>query len=194
MMSTSVLVAACGVVASLLFFRLPFYNDWLYVQGSTGWTCVTQNDWIWMAISSFLLLLAFMPRRKEAPLEFLCTSRQAFFFFLGLNVLWFILSIIPRWPKENTQTTQNTRMLNMLGGTAAWPAMFNLAMVLFPVQRMLPLLEQGFGLAVRNQALPWHKWCGHALLLWLALHTILLSIDYALRSRSVHDWLTVMVP
>lgn len=182
-----------SAVLSCLFFRLPLYNDWLYVRESTGWSCVTRQEWTWMLVWIVLLLGSYaVPSQllgeqpNVEPRGFLATKGQACYFFLAMNLIWFILAMIPAW---NTD-----RLLQVVGARSAWPAMWNLAMVVFPVNRCWPILQYGLGLQGPWQTMPWHVWSGHGILMWSSLHALLVTTDYAIQAGSFRNWWKLMVP
>ena len=82
--------------------------------------------------------------------------------------------------------------VEMLGARAAWPGLWNLAILIFPVQRTSSLLKN-LGVSHR-EALCFHQWTGHAVLFWFTIHTVFLSVVYAIRYPSIKEWLTVMLP
>jgi predicted ferric reductase len=72
--------------------------------------------------------------------------------------------------------------------------MWNLAMVLFPIQRFSTILQDGLGLQAPWQTLPLHVWSGYAILVWSTIHAFLLSVDYAVETKSLRDWWKLMFP
>lgn len=192
-------ILALFLLLSCLFFTLPEYSGWLYVRSKdlVGWSSVTKNECVWTFLCGTLLLMTFcVPHSRHQKEEggFVFTSKnQALGFFIGLNLLWFTMATFSLLLEEGLPSS----WIRLLGSKAAWPAMFDLALILFPVQCMLPMLdERGMGTSMPRETLRWHVWCGHAIVLWLILHTILLTWHYFSRmaGKNWHKFITSMVP
>jgi hypothetical protein len=72
-------------------------------------------------------------------------------------------------------------------------------MVLFPLQRLHPIWNRNnnnsLSISSFREAFPWHVWSGQAIMIWLTMHTVLLSIQYAIQVRfRIRQWLALMVP
>jgi predicted ferric reductase len=84
-------------------------------------------------------------------------------------------------------------IIGLTGGKAAWPALWNVAFVCIPIQRVSPLL-QSIGVS-SQQAVKVHIWAANAALLWLLVHTVLLSLVYVWDTDyNATEWLELMLP
>lgn len=113
--------------------------------------------------------------------------------FVIANLLWIIAPLYQYKREQSTDTPWSAeRMVQVVGGKAAWPALWNIAIVCFPVQRASPILE-AIGLSSK-QAVAFHIWAANATLVWLLVHTILLSLVYFWKNKSLSGWLSLMLP
>lgn len=216
-----IFVIGCGIVGSIAFLLLPGFNDLLYVTGShfVGTTRVTVNEWIWILVITPLCVVWTMGMRRSRQTALssddatatITTKCTRFLFasklrtlrvFVMVNLLWFLASIgrpfatilrdaAPETPSSDIWWD----VVEMIGAKAAWPAMWNLALVVFPVCRTSSLLSSSCGMSPR-EALPLHYWAANALLFWLAVHTTVLSLVYFLRKAKCNssEWLSLMIP
>lgn len=113
------------------------------------------------------------------------TRDQVFLVFLAINLLWFSAAL-----STSLQYIEGfVQLMNLVGGKAAWPALWNLAIIVFPVNKVAVIL------AISHRDLNYcHIWAGNAILFWLSIHTILISVVYAIEKGSLSEWIFVMVP
>jgi len=176
------LMVALAAVGSLVFLCLPGSADLLYLGNTDenhgiGLTCINQAEWTWMFFSNALIFFpTLLPRSTQACS---CSSRRVWVCLVSLNLLWFLAAL------NNSNLTLET-----VGAKAAWPALWNLAIVVFPVQRRSQILQRLGGLSHRD-CLQFHMWTGRAFGVWLLVHTVVLSVSYWLKAE---DWFSAMIP
>lgn len=173
-----------AVLGSLVFQLQPGSSELLYFHGSS-WSCTTRQEWTWIAATGVLMLLlhAKPTERFNTPSE--QAKSKLLLWFLVLNFVWFVAAL-----SEIQFSFSPVRMLVFLGGKSAWPGLWNLAFIVFPVKRSSEILALS-----HKDTLFLHVWAGHAVFFWLAVHTVFLSIAYAVNyDYSVHKWMKVMVP
>lgn len=203
-MAWSLTLSLIGILAaaSFLFLSLPFSSSCLYVRTLVGRSCITANEWIWMAVWSFVLVfVSLLPPFKEKEKGLTvnqhisagrhCTTTRVFRWFVAVNLFWMVFAV----QGKRERLTINSSLvvwMDVLGACAAWPALWNLACVTIPVQRTSKIL-QALGLSVQ-ESMQFHFWVGHAIGFWLVVHTVLLSIVYAIKTESLHEWLSLMLP
>lgn len=176
------------LVGSLLFMSLPSFSEILYVQ-HPNFSRISCNEWIWTAGTTAWIVLIFRMLRPQEDFEHFITCHAAFCFFLATNLLWIMVPLLQSLHNECDATVvlpdddMNIQIAQLTGAKAAWPALWNVAILSIPAQRLSPILE-GMGLST-TQALPFHIWAANAALLWLILHTILLSVVHAYRTESI---------
>ena len=186
-----VIAIVIALIGSLIFLSLPGFNDLLYVQERLNISRVTANEWIWTAVSTAWIILVF--RLPSREIQYMITENATFIFFLISNLLWIFFPLY-QYTREHAADAPFSvkRIVEVVGGKAAWPALWNVAIVCFPVQRTSPILE-AIGLSSK-QAVPFHIWAANATLLWLLVHTVLLSLVYVWRTESLSGWLALMIP
>jgi NAD(P)H-flavin reductase len=198
------------VAGSLLFLLWPESFHLLYVQSTSvaNWTGVTQNQWWWMLLTGITMVLtchlagSSALRRMGTTLsgsyhKYLLSTTQAFRVFLLVNGLWMTAALlrplVSLLQQDDPQKSFGLQLVRLVGGKAAWPALWNLAFVVFPVQRTSQILA-ALGLSA-HEALPLHYWMGHAILVWLSIHTVLLSVVYYHDAINNHEsWWSKMIP
>ncbi len=219
-----IFLASCVVSV----FLNNFNGNWLYVQPfllqketdnnthNHQWhQTSSKNEYLWMLVTQGCILLSSVwvmtgsgvstaaaggRQGSAAPVvQGFGNEKQAWRAFLIMNVSWYVLAIATAYHKEDSASRSRLDVfLAILGGKAAWPAMWNLALVLFPMQRFLPWLNNAHsGIAQQTRGTQlWHIWCGHACVVWLLLHTILLSCQYYIyrAEGNFHDWWILMTP
>ena len=189
-MSIWLILVCCGTVA---FFGLPGFNDYLYVRASTNPSCVTAEEFKWILASSLLLWLpsSYADRTTVPSRPFITTTSCAFRLFVTLNILWMLAALYQpshRWKAQ----PWSWEFLSSVGGMTAWPAMWNMALVVLPVQRTWAVLRH-WGIS-HAEAHTFHRWAGYAMLVWLSLHTIILTIVYLGKTNSLGEFATLMLP
>jgi hypothetical protein len=195
------LVILLATIASIVYELNPNASQYLYLTGGRGSTCTTRNEWIWISISSFLLSLT--PALERCHIHFnssnhvpLLSGSQVFHIFMVLQVAWISSAMYPAFSEERDDNDDEYFALfqwfQLLGTRAAWPGLWNLAILIFPLQRTSSLLRH-LGVSHRD-ALCFHQWAGHAVLFWLATHTVILSLVYAVNHPSIKEWLLLMLP
>jgi len=119
-------------------------------------------------------------------------ERTVFWIFLAANALWMVVPFVAAI-KSRTSAVSWIQIIDLIGGKSAWPALWNVAIVCIPVQRVSPVLG-AMGITTQ-QATDFHIWAANAALLWLSVHTVLLSFIYAQSTNySLKDWLSLMLP
>lgn len=192
-------------------------------DNSYNWLIISSgNEYLWMLITQALILLTSIwsltngtaspsdantgRQRSAAPVKKECCveEKTAWQCFLMMNILWYLLALIgSAHRREGGDDGASTRsqldfLLGLLGGKAAWPAMWDLAMVLFPIQRFVPFIRHDWGVVAQQTrgTQLWHIWCGHACVMWLFIHALLLSCQYYFYRApdGWHDWWILMTP
>jgi len=195
------LVILLAATASIVYELNPNASVYLYLTGAGGSTCTTRNEWIWIAISS--LLLSVTPALERYQFKFisgahlpLLSRSQVFQIFLMIQAIWISTTMYSasRQEADNIDAKPLTvfQWFNLLGARSAWPGLWNLAILIFPIQRTSALLKH-LGVSHRD-ALCFHQWAGHAVLFWLAIHTGIISIVYAVNHPSIKEWFLLMLP
>ena len=180
-----IVFALCG---SLTFLGIPGFNGLLYVNERLAPSGITRNEWIWTALCTAWVVLAFiLPVPKVGAIT---SERRSFIFFLVVNFLWMVLPLYQCMKHCHHFSTE--KILSMIGAKAAWPALWNVAIVSLPVNRISPILDL-IGLSAK-QAVVFHIWAASATLIWLLVHTILLSVVYIWETESISEWLSLMLP
>ncbi len=186
--NVQVIPIAFALVGSLAFLCIPEFNEFLYVTEHIGTSGITRNEWVWTILCTFWVVLTHMiPKPKTACIA---TEKKCFNFYVVVNLLWMILPLYQCFRHCTDFSTEN--IVSVIGGKAAWPALWNIAIVFLPVQRISPILE-AIGLSSK-QALLFHIWSAYATLLWLLVHTILLSAVYIWKTESISEWFSLMLP
>ena len=182
---------AAALIGSLIFLSLPGFNDLLYVQERLSVSRITPNEWVWTVVSTaWIVLICRLPSRR---IRFMVTENATFTLFLIANLLWMIVPLCQSMREQAADIPFSVkRTVEVVGGKAAWPALWNIAIVCFPVQRVSPVLA-AFGLSSK-QAVAFHIWAANATLVWLLVHTILLSLVYVWKTESLSGWLSLMLP
>ena len=177
-----------ALFGSLTFLGLPDFNEFLYVNERLPLSGITRNEWIWTALCTTWVILAFtLPAPKAGSIT---SERRSFLFFLVVNFLWMVLPLYQCM--KNCDDFSAEKVVSMIGAKAAWPALWNVAIVSLPVQRISPILDS-IGLSAK-QAVVFHIWAASATLIWLLVHAILLSVVYIWRTESISEWLSLMLP
>lgn len=205
-MARRCLTFGAGLILGTVAFQLwPDSSSILYLNhsGEVGNTCTTSAEWIWIFATSSLVLLptalAWCCKRinvdthkRQQALLGSCPLKLRT--FLVINLLWFVASLIQPSLRNRHRTPSVVGVLEILGAKAAWPALWNLAAVIFPVQRISPLqcLEVQSSLSHKETAIM-HIWMGNAILFWLLVHVAFISSAYAMR-LSWEEWWESMLP
>lgn len=177
-------VMIVAVLGSLVFQLQKNSGDLLYFHGNS-WSCTTWQEWTWIAATGVLMLLLHAKPTKRVDLPSEQAKSKLLLWFLAMNFLWFSVAI-----SEIQFTFSAVQTLGFLGGKSAWPGMWNLAFIIFPVKRSSEMLALS-----HKDTLFLHIWAGQAIFFWLAVHTVFLSIAYAINyDYSVRKWIEVMVP
>jgi NAD(P)H-flavin reductase len=190
-----------AALSTLVFQALPKSVANLYTERSGAPACSSDASLTWLAGVAVSALLPFLLWRTSTPTAAPGRSRvlgardqrrTAFWVFSCLNTAWFGLALLSGYMWRETQLGDFASALNFVGGKAAWPALWNLAIIIVPVDRSSYLLRMlGLG---HDATLTCHIWAGHALWWWLVAHTALLTIGYAIQYPSIEKWMAVMVP
>lgn len=111
--------------------------------------------------------------------------------FVVLNLAWFLTALHAGIAGKIHVEPSAEGWLEFAGAKAAWPAMWCLALTVFPVNRNLPALAM-IGVS-HYDVVRLHIWSAHAAGWWMLLHTAFISIAYALRYRNIQAWLATMI-
>mmetsp|Transcript_31450 Transcript_31450/g.71974 ORF Transcript_31450/g.71974 Transcript_31450/m.71974 type:complete len:879 (-) Transcript_31450:62-2698(-) len=212
------------LLGTIKFMSLNVFYDWLYVYdgavdvSKSAGSCITRNEWIWTILTNALVLLALfvLPfllhcrnNRYASTKSVTTTKKQALVLFLIMNMVWFVLPVAFKHRANKSSASPSSHYgrswwiywLGLLGGKAAWPAMFDILMMLFPVNRILGTLALSSSPAFSHtfshrDLLPWHEWCGDAIVFWIIVHTIFLSLHYfyGMADSSLQKWIDLMAP
>ena len=200
------LTFGAGLVLGTIAFQLwPDSNSVLYLDysGEVGNTCTTSAEWIWIFATSSLILLptaliwcckriSLDTLKRQPPLSGSCQLKLRT--FLVINLLWFAASLVQPLLRNRHRTPSVLDVLEILGAKAAWPALWNLAAVVFPVQRISPLQRLVFQSSLSHkETTVLHIWTGNAVLFWLLFHAAFTSTAYAIR-LSWEEWRESMLP
>ena len=177
------------LVGSFLFECLPNFGNVLYHHRDQALceTCTTPAEWSWIVVTSAILFLPNIWRLvgSSSRIKLRHSRANMLLVFVVVNVIWFILAL----SRSIMEVKDIVHLMELVGGKAAWPALFNLAVMIFPVKRTSEALD------ISHKDLTFcHIWAGHAILFWLVVHTVLLSIVYAIHTKSLAGWLHLMVP
>ena len=184
----------CLATASLAFFLLPGYSNLLYLESgkygtsSLGGSCTSGNEWLWIGSTSVLLLI---PRLDASVSRVALPARTKARPKLSLrqvNGLWYAASLVGPRPWRRLGTATFVEWLEYFGGKAAWPAMWNLTLVLLPATRLSRLLDFYYfhtsdQVSTKTTLVSMHTSVAWAMVLWLALHTVLLTAAYLIRDH-----------
>lgn len=183
MMQVAVMIVA--FLGSLLFQFQKNSSELLYFYGNSS-SCTTSSEWTWIAVTGSLSLLLHMkPTKRCLDLPSEQAKSQLLLWFLAMNLLWFSAAI-----SEIQFSFSAVKMVEFLGAKAAWPGLWNLAFVVFPVKRSSEILALS-----HKDTLFLHIWAGQSVFFWLTVHTVFLSFAYAVNYEySVREWINVMVP
>ena len=211
---------AATFLASLVFLCLPGFSSLLYViKRLSNPTGVSSNEWIWTFATSLWIASLFRLGSSNCncnakPLHrfrVLVREQTAWWIFVAANVVWMVLPLVSyyvsycvsyyqRLPEDANATERMSwndkdywiKWIDLIGGKSAWPALWNVAFVCIPIQRVSPLLES-MGIS-SQQAVEGHIWAANAALAWLLVHAVLLSLVYAHNTNGWKEWLSLMVP
>lgn len=194
--------------ASIIFLLLPGSSNLLYVDsgkyGSSilGNSCTTRNEWLWIGAISLLLVL---PHLKLKYSSRCCASTKVIrpkISWVQINVLWYLAALIGPclWKLDMRSTMSFIDWISHLGSKAAWPAMLDMVIVLFPTTRLSHLLDfyyfnssDTIGTATFLADL--HTRASLTMALWISVHTVLLSIVYFIRDIDApYEFLVQMLP
>lgn len=177
-------VFAVAVLSTLIVQLQPNSSTFLLFHGSS-WSCTSRQEWAWIAATGLLILLLHVKPTRRFDLPSVQARHKLFLWFLALNFVWFATSL------SGLKTTFSAlEVLSFLGAKSAWPGVWNLAFIVFPVKRSSEILALS-----HKDTLFLHVWAGHAILFWLSIHTVFLSMAYAIYyDFSVHKWFKVMRP
>ena len=182
----------------VVFTFIPGYSNVLYIESGKigaailGNSCTSSNEWLWMLGVSFLILIPrifpYSSRSRLAKTDpksggIICLKIPKISLSLRLlNSIWCIASIIGSlvW-KKGIGRMNVLDWIEHLGAKAAWPALFNLPIVLLPTSRLSYLMEFLNRGGTRSDMLNLHTEASILTALWIALHTILITIVYAIR-------------
>ena len=182
----------------VVFTFIPGYSNVLYIDSGKigaailGNSCTSINEWLWMLGVSFLLLIPYiLPISSRSRLAktnsdsggIICLRIPKISISLRLlNIIWYVASIIgPFVWKKGIGRLDFLDWIEHLGAKAAWPALFNLPIVLLPTSRLSYLMEFLHCGGTRSDMLNAHVDASILTALWIALHTILITIVYAIR-------------
>ena len=176
---------------------MPGYSNLLYIDSGKigaailGNSCTSTNEWLWMLGVSFLLLIPHLLPVSSSRLAktnpdkrgIVCQKIPKISLSLRLlNGIWYIASIIgPLVSKKGSSRMDLLDWIEYLGAKAAWPALFNLQIVLLPTSRRSYLIEFLDCGCTRSDMLNIHTEASILTALWIALHTIFITIVYAIR-------------
>ena len=192
--------------ASIIILLLPGSSNLLYVDSGKygtsiiGNSCTTRNEWLWIGIFSLLLVL---PHLKYAPR--CCASMKVIrpkISWVQINVLWYLAALIGPclWKLDMRSKMSFIDWISHLGAQAAWPAMFDMAIILFPTTRLSHLLDFYYfkssdNIGTATFLVDLHTKASLTMALWIAVHTILLSIVYFIRDIDApYQFLVKMLP
>eukprot|EP00984_Skeletonema_dohrnii_P005998 scaffold2125_cov79-Skeletonema_dohrnii-CCMP3373.AAC.3 len=191
--------------ASIIFLLLPGSSNLLYVDsGKYGSSilsnsCTTRNEWLWIGTISLLLVI---PHRKYAPR--CCASTKVIrpkISWVQINVVWYLAALIgPCLWRPDMRSMSFIDWTSHVGAQAAWPAMFDMSIILFPTTRLSHLLDfYYFGSSDTIGTVTFladlHTKASLTMALWIAVHTIMLSIVYFIRDIDApYDFLEQMLP
>jgi len=185
----------------VVFVFIPGYSNVLYIDSGKigadilGNSCTSSNEWLWMLGVSFLLLIPhILPISSRSRLAktnsdsggIICLKIPKISLSLRLlNSIWYIASIIGSlvW-KKGIGRMDLLDWIEHLGAKAAWPALFNLPIVLLPTSRLSFLMEFLHCGGTRSDMINLHTDASILTALWIALHTIIITIVYAIRDPS----------
>ncbi len=194
------------VTASIIFLLLPGSSNLLYVDsGKYGSSilsnsCTTRNEWLWIGTISLLLVI---PHRKYAPR--CCVSTKVIrpkISWVQLNVFWYLAALIGPclWRLDDVRSMSFIDWISHVGAQAAWPAMFDMSIILFPTTRLSHLLdfyyfESSDTIGTATFLVDLHTKASLTMALWIVVHTILLSIVYFIRDiDDPYEFLVQMLP
>ncbi len=192
--------------ASIIFLLLPGSSNLLYVDsgkyGSSilGNSCTTRNEWLWIGTISLLLVL---PHLTYAPR--CCASTKVIrpkISWVQINVLWYLAALIGPclWKLDMHSTMSFIDWISHLGASAAWPAMIDMVIILFPTTRLSHLLDFYYfkssdTIGTATFLVDLHTKASLTMALWISVHTILLSIVYFIRDIDApYEFLVQMLP
>lgn len=192
--------------ASLIFLLLPGSSDLLYLGGSRygrygtsvlGGSCTSGNEWLWISSVSAAILVPYVanaPTSRSIPPKprSRATRIRPRLTLPRLNCLWYAASVVgPFLWRRPTGVSSLLDWIERLGGKAAWPALLDLTVVLLPAQRLSRLLDFYYygtaggggegGVATRTALVGMHTDASWWAALWIALHTVLLTVVYLVR-------------
>ena len=180
-----------------------------------GGTCTKYSEWSWIIGMGILFLLVpigilfllrqltrsaqHLNRKQEWPRE--GSVWRPWTLFLLVNIFWFVAALYQSLYNIYQEESTLSRYLEVLGAKAAWPSYWNLLFVLVPVQRisslrhLLTLSNSSSSLSFSSniEMIPYHIWAGYAIVFWLSVHTVLLSIVYAI-NNTWSKWWEKMLP
>lgn len=185
-------LASFCILGSILFQFLPDAGSILYVtreHNADCAGCTTKAEWIWILFTSTMLLLpnAWRPFAEESStIQTMHHDRgRVLMILLVLNLVWFLLPIY----RSIQKVEDALHLLSLVGAKAAWPALFNLSLIIFPVKRVPEVL------AISHIDMKYcHLWAGYAIAFWVSLHAFLISFVYAINAHSYTEWVYKMFP
>ena len=177
-------------IGSIIFQLIPNTSSILYMNGDHAIcnTCTNKAEWVWILVTGIIVLLPNiwkMFKKSSSKYYPRHNKRRVFLVFLVVNLVWFLLPVMRSLHEVKT----SDEFLYLIGAKTAWPALWNLAFIIFQLKRTSEILD-----ASHEDMKYLHIWAGQAIMIWLVLHTTLISLVYALRSNSFETWLSTMIP
>ena len=187
-------------VASIIFLLLPGSSNLLYLESYRsilGGSCTTGNEWLWIGSISILLIIPHLHAPRCVPSAKILRPKLS---WIQLNVLWYLASLVgPILWKDRVQRSL-VDWLELFGGKAAWPAMWNMAILVFPTTRLSHLLnfyyfDSSDSIGTATYLVDLHTKTSLTMAAWLAVHTVLLCAAYYIRDiHAPYEFLEKMLP
>lgn len=183
-------LAAASVAALLLpgFSNLLYLESGKYGTAARGGSCTSGNEWLWIGSASALLLVPRLNASTSRGAPAAMATARPKLSLARLNGLWYAAALVGPCLWQPPGAASFVDWLEYFGAKAAWPGLLNFALVLLPAQRRSRLLEFYYfdasdEIATRTALLSMHTAVAWSTVLWLALHTVLITVAYLVRDH-----------
>ncbi len=194
--------------SSIIFLLLPGSSNLLYVDGGKygssilGNSCTTRNEWLWIGTISLLLVLPHLKLKYSPRCGTSTKVIRPKISWMQINVLWYLAALIGPclWKLDMRSKMSFLDWISHLGSKAAWPAMLDMVILLFPTTRLSHLLDFYYfnssdTIGTATFLVDLHTKVSLTMALWISAHTILLSIVYFIRDIDApYEFLAQMLP
>jgi hypothetical protein len=188
-------VICWGLLFALSSNLLPVGLGNLYV-GNTSPACIPISAYAWTFTTSLILVAAAHEGfARPAPLVQLVSKsqiRRVELIFFVCNAFVFVAAVLPGVVRGRGVSGHLSEIITFWAAKAAWPSYWNLLVLVIPTVRVGGACA-ALGIS-HDAALHVHILTGNAVFWWVFVHTLLLSVGYALKYPKFADWLATMVP